>query len=351
MKIFALIQRQSKAVLLTEAILLVLLIGTIDWCSGSEMSLSLFYGAPILGAIWFCDRKSGLLIAILCGITWWWADILAGHLYSTAWLSIWEPAARFVYFGFVAIGGTALKEQHDAVSARIALLEHSQRLEREIIEISEREQRRIGRDLHDGLCQYFAAIGCGVASLRSDLLQRDLPDEAAEAAELAELLNDGVVQARELARGLVPVHMHMGGAGFAAALEELASSVARLHNIECVFESEGEAGLGGPSAATHLYRIAQEAINNATRHGRAQRIRIVLRGSGDSATLRILDNGLGMAGTSFAGEGLGLNIMSYRARLIGGNLAISQPPEGGTVITCVFPQRHASFEPASAVAA
>lgn len=337
MKLFALLKRQSQAMLLFEAILLVLFTGTMDWCSGYEMSMSLFYGAPILWAIWFCDRKSGMLIAILCGITWWWADILAGHLYPTIWLSVWEPTARFVYFGFVAVGGVALKEKHDSVQMRIELLEHSQQLEREIIEISEREQRRIGRDLHDGLCQYFAAIGCGVASLRSDLLQRGLPDEAEKAAELADLVNNGVVQARELARGLVPVQM--GGAGLGAALEELASSVARLHEIECVFEAEGDAEVSGASAATHLYRIAQEAINNATRHGRARWVEIALCGEGDSATLRITDNGSGITQTAPTGEGLGLNIMSYRARLVGGNLAVSQPAEGGTMITCVFPQQ------------
>ena len=168
MKFLALVRRQSKNVLLGEALLLVLLTGTLDCLSGYEVSLSLIYGAPIMAAVWFCDRKSGLLIAIVCGITWWWADLLAGHLYTQVWLSIWEPTVRFLYFGFVAIGGSALKEKHDAASARIALLEHSQRLEREI---SEREQRRIGRDLHDGLCQYLAAIGCAAAALRADLLR------------------------------------------------------------------------------------------------------------------------------------------------------------------------------------
>ncbi len=348
MQIPKLLKRQGKGVLLAEALILVLIIGTIDLWSGYVVSMSLFYGIPIMVAVWFCDKKCGFLIAIACGITWWWADILAGHLYPNIWVSIWEPTARFGYFAIVAIGGAAFKEKHDAVSARIELLERSQRLEREIIEISEREQRRIGRDLHDGLCQYFAAIGCGVAALRADLLQQNLPAEAAEAAELADLLNNGVVQARELARGLVPVHM--GEAGLAAALEELASSVARLHEIECVFVLEGEAEISEASAATHLYRIAQEAINNATRHGHATRIQISLMDSGDLATLRIADNGAGISHTSNGGEGLGLNIMSYRARLVGGNLTLSEPAEGGTVITCVFPQRRLNFEPECAAA-
>jgi len=348
MKFLTLVRQQPKPVLMLEGGLLVLLAGTIDWLSGYEMSMSLFYGVPIMAVIWLCGAKEGLLIALLCGITWWWADILAGHVYPRLWLAIWEPTVRFGYFGFLAIGGAALKDKHDAIRTRIALLEHSQRLEGEIIEISEREQRRIGRDLHDGLCQYFAAIGCGVASLRADLLQRQLPNEAAVAEELAGLLNDGVVQARDLARGLVPVHMEE--AGLSVALDELANSMSRLLNLDCAFESDGDAAIDTPCAATHLYRIAQEAINNASRHGRATTIRIRLFTDGQSATLTVADNGLGLSQTSADPAGLGLNIMSYRARLIGGTLAISESPAGGTAITCTFPQQRWHKAPQSKAA-
>jgi signal transduction histidine kinase len=337
MKFLTPVQRQSKNLLLGETLLLVGLIGAIDWFSGYEVSLALFYGAPIMAAIWYCDKKAGVLVAIVCAIAWWWADILAGHYYPKRWLAIWEPCLQFGYFGFVAWAGAALKEKHDAIRARIDLLEHAHRLEREIIEISEREQRRIGRDLHDGLCQHFAAIGCGVASLRADLLQQHMPNEAAIAAELAELLNNGVVQARDLARGLVPVQMDEAGLSF--ALEELAGSVSRLQNIECAFDSDGEVEIGDASAATHLYRIAQEAINNACRHGAASNIRLGLLSGGDSATLSIADNGCGISRTGNGSRGLGLNIMSYRARLVGGNLAIAQAPGGGTLISCTFPRQ------------
>ena len=332
----AIIRRQSKDLPLWEALLLVGLIGAVDWFTGYEVSLALFYGAPIMVAIWYCDKKAGMLVAIVCAIAWWWADILAGHMYPKRWLAIWEPCLQFGYFGFVAWAGAALKEKHDAIRARIDLLEHAHRLESEIIEISEREQRRIGRDLHDGLCQHFAAIGCGVASLRADLLQQHLPNEAAIAAELAELLNNGVVQARDLARGLVPVHME---AGLSCALEELVGSVSRLRAMECTFASDGNVDIGDASAATHLYRIAQEAINNACRHGAASAVRLALVGAAGSATLSISDNGRGISNTGNGSRGLGLNIMSYRARLVGGNLAIEQAPGGGTLITCTFPQQ------------
>lgn len=336
MKFLALAQRQPKPILLLEALLLVLVIGAIDWFTGYEVTMALFYGIPIMAVIWLCGPKEGLLIAILCGITWWWADILAGHVYPRLWLAIWEPSVRFVYFGFVAIGGAALKDKQSAAQARIALLEHSQRLEHEIIEISEREQRRIGRDLHDGLCQYLAAIGCAAGGLRADLLQRGMAKEAAIAEELTELLRNSVVQTRDLARGLVPVPMDQAGLAF--ALEELAATVSRLQNIECRFWAEGEVKVTNPSAATHLYRIAQEAVHNATHHGRASQIRIELLAHGNRAAMNVIDNGLGISKTAHGATGLGLNIMMYRARLVGGRLVTGEPTSGGTVITCTFPQ-------------
>lgn len=336
MKLLALVQRQPKPIPLLEALLLVLLIGTIDSLSGYEMTITLFYGIPIMATIWLCGPKEGLLIAILCGITWWWADILAGHVYARPWLAVWEPTVRFVYFGFISLGGAALKDKHSAVQTRIALLEHSHRLEQEIIEISEREQRRIGRDLHDGLCQYLAAIGCAAGGLRADLLQQGMAKEAAIAEELTDLLRNSVVQTRDLARGLVPVPMDQAGLAF--ALDELAATVSRLQNIECRFWAEGEVKVTNPSAATHLYRIAQEAVHNATHHGRASQIRIELLADGDRAAMNVIDNGLGISKTTHGTTGLGLNIMIYRARLVGGHLATGEPKTGGTVITCTFPQ-------------
>ena len=107
------------------------------------------------------------------------------------------------------------------------------------------------------------------------------------------MLENGVVQTRDLARGLVPVPMDEAGLPF--ALEGLATSVARLQNIDCSFRAQGEVRIGDTSAATHLYRIAQEAINNATRHGRADRIRIALRAEGALATLSMTDNGRGLS--------------------------------------------------------
>jgi signal transduction histidine kinase len=277
-------------------------------------------------------------MALLCGITWWWADIQAGHPYLRSWQEGWETFVRCAFFIITAIAVAAVKEQRDASASRIALLEYSQRLEREIIGISEREQERIGQDLHDGICQYLAALSCSAASLKSDLEEHALEAEARVAGELAGFLRDAVVQTRNLARGLVPVQMDE--AGLASALEELTGSASRLLGIRCVYESAGVPLIRDNVVAMHLYRIAQEAINNATKHGKAQNVLISLVDQGKETTLRIEDDGNGISKTSADTEGMGLGLMRYRARLVGGELHIEDRQDGGTVVSCGIPSEH-----------
>jgi signal transduction histidine kinase len=307
-----------------------LVIGSFDYLTGYEISCSIFYAAPILLVAWLCDGKSALLIAILSGIIWWWADVLSGHTYPKTWIAIWEPSVRFSYFLLVSTLASSVRRQHDAIRSKVVLLEYSQRLEREIVQISEDERRRIGQDLHDGICQYLAGIGCAAASLKTSLLRSGMSAEAAAAEEIATLLTDSVVQTRDLARGLVPVQMD--DAGLASALEELANSVSRLQRIDCQFVQETPAALPAAPVATHLYRIAQEAIANATRHGAARRVRVYL----ERAQLRIADNGKGLHTFSNHIDGMGLRIMEYRAHLIGGNLRVEQSDVGGAEVICTF---------------
>lgn len=296
--------------------------------------MSIFYGIPIFLVAWFCDKKAAFLSALISGIVWWWADVEAGHPYLHNWIEAWETFARLSFFMFVAIGSSALKAHRDAAQARIALLEHTQRLEREIIGVSEREQQRIGQDLHDGLCQFLAGIGCAAASLRGDLAKMKLPAEAEIAAELATLLQDAVVQTRNLARGLVPVKMDE--IGLACAIEELTVSITRLTGISCTFESNGSVPVLDDSVATHLYRMAQEAINNAMKHAKAKNIAVSLNGRGAKLTLQIMDDGIGISKNAPISDGMGLSIMNYRARLSGGKLQIKEGPDGGAIICCTI---------------
>jgi signal transduction histidine kinase len=206
-------------------------------------------------------------------------------------------------------------------------------LEKEILEISEREQRRIGQDLHDGLGQQLAGIQFRCNALELQLASKSLP-EAAAAARIGGLLIGALSQAGDLARGLLPVESVADG--LAAAIKELCSQMVRLFGVACVCECDPRALVYDNEAAVHLYRIAQEGMSNAVKHGRAKRIHITLAANGDDVLLTIRDEGIGIPEASWRNKGMGLHIMQYRARLIGGLLEIRPLPEGGTLLTCSY---------------
>src|SRR5437588_6200009 len=200
--------RQSAALAFIEALALLFAISWLDLATGHQVSLVLFYTAPILFAVWLCDNKSVFVIAGLAGVLWSWADLALGHSYSNADVQAWEIAIRFAFFFLVGLAGIAMRERQSASSARIELLEHTQKLEKQIIEVSEYEQQRIGRDLHDGLCQFLAAIGCAATSLKMDLEEKRLRELASKAGEIENLLGESVKQARDLSHGLIPVQLN-----------------------------------------------------------------------------------------------------------------------------------------------
>jgi len=327
--------RQSPPLPFIESLALLGLISWVDLIAGHEGSLVLFYSVPIVFAVWLCDNKSAFAIAGLAGVLWSWADLVLGNSYVNTTVQGWEIAVRFAFFFLVALAGIAVREQHRASSARISLLEHARKLEQQIIEVSEYEQQRIGRDLHDGLCQYLAGVGCAATALKLDLEQRRLKKLAAAAAEIEKLLEESVKQARNLAHGLVPVQLD--DAGLPAALQELASSTSRLSAINCTFEFAGGNGSSHAGKATHLYRIAQEAINNARKHGGARHIDVRLSANRDALSLSVADDGIGFVKTAKNTDGVGLSIMRYRANVLGGELEIEAGPHGGTIVSCVVP--------------
>jgi PAS domain S-box-containing protein len=209
----------------------------------------------------------------------------------------------------------------------------SKRLEKEILEISDREQQRIGQDLHDGLCQHLAGIELMSQALEQKLLARS-KDGAARAGEIARHVRDVIAQTRRLSRGLSPVTLQ--SEGLASALEELAANAEKMFGIECRLKSEDAVGVGELPVVTHLYRIAQEAVSNAIRHGHARKVLIELRQCGERILLRVTDDGRGFP-KELASAGMGLRIMRSRAGMIGGVLAIESRPQSGTIVTCSIP--------------
>jgi PAS domain S-box-containing protein len=208
------------------------------------------------------------------------------------------------------------------------------RLEGAILEISGREQRRIGQDLHDGLGQHLTGIAFMSKALEQKLAQKSLP-EAADAAKIVRLVNEAIHKTRELARGLLPVLSE--SQGLMSALQQWASEVEDLFQISCRFDCADPVLVPDDAVATHLYHIAQEAVHNAIKHGKAKNIRIGLAARNDEGFLTVKDDGLGISAIPAGQTGMGLDIMNYRARTIRGSLTIARCGDYGTLVTCTFP--------------
>ena len=203
-------------------------------------------------------------------------------------------------------------------------------LEEELLNISSREQRHIGQDLHDGLCQQLV----GIEFRNSVLVQQlqDAPAAQAEAAKIGESIRDVTRQARSLARGLSPVQIEANG--LMAALDALTANAAKLFCLSCSFECPRAVLVENPMVATHLYRIAQEAIGNANKHAQAKSIVLSLKQSDGDLTLTVKDNGHGFERGSRVTEGMGLRIMEYRADMIGAMLRVDSTIGKGTTVAC-----------------
>lgn len=329
----ALVRRQPRALLIAELIGIVAAVGYVDYITGREVTLFVLYALPIFLAAWYVDRRWAMVCAVLSAFAWWAANLKV-QIFATDWGYIVAAITRLAYFVFVAIGGAALRAQRDANRARIVTLEQNSALKQDILRISEREQQRIGQELHDGLCQYLAAIACAAKCLRDDLEHRRLP-EAAAATEIEDLLIDAVKQARSLARGIFPVQMDEYG--LPAALEELATLTSRLMPVSVTFESRGDICIADPQVAMHLYRIAQEALGNALKHGNARNIVISLDTDDRHLKLMVKDNGAGFGKNPHWQPGMGMKTMQYRAREIGADLSIGNLAVTGCTVTCSVP--------------
>ena len=205
------------------------------------------------------------------------------------------------------------------------------KLERQIAEASDREQRRLGEDLHDGLCQHLVSTAFAARRLAGKLSEQS-PEDAEEAVQIAELLGESIAQARAVARGLYLVPLEAGG--LASALEEFAIQVRSRHRIACQFAEEGAIPDLEETLATNLFRIAQEAVNNAIKHGRASQITLTLSADPQQVWLAIEDDGAGFQPNLAPGPGMGLHMMSYRARMVGAAFNVGPRAGGGTTVTC-----------------
>jgi PAS domain S-box-containing protein len=205
-------------------------------------------------------------------------------------------------------------------------------LEGEILSVSDREQQRLGQELHDGLCQHLTAVAFMARSIAVRLRDHRVVD-AADIERVAELVNKAAVDTRNLSRALHRVDVD--AAGIIPALRDLVDR--EIWRTSCRLEVKPSFRIDDDAQAAHLYRIAREAVINANKHARARQITVRLERFRQGMVLRVIDDGIGFPKNLKPQQGLGYHIMNYRAQLMGGRLEIDSPQSGGTCVSCYLP--------------
>ncbi len=348
--------RQRPATLVVLWLGYLLLIGLIDVYTGRNLSFGVFYLVPVPLAAWYLGRAGGLAFAGLATFVWCLSDRITS-LDLAIPVSLWNFISRCSVFAVVALAATRVRELQagleDLVKKRSQQLqvEALERIgvERQILAISNREQQRIGQELHDSLGQYLAGIAFRSKALEQSLTEQHAP-LADDACELTGLAREAIRQVRSLARVLDPLELDDND--LLAALQNLAAETARSHGIACTIECKGSAEdcRVNKETALALYRIAQEAIRNAVTHGAADRILIELTPQASALRLNIADQGKGFALGQQTSSGMGLHIMRYRAEAIGASLEIRSTPGHGTSVCCLVPSASTPSSPAKSEA-
>jgi signal transduction histidine kinase len=336
------LERSSKPAVITAGLLMLTVIGIVDYLAGFELLFSVFYLLEVALAAWFVGKGFGLLMSVLSVMVWIGGDFAAGAHYSNLIVPTWNAVILMVFYFIVVWLLTNLRSLQRKLEARVeertealkTMMVERQRLEQEILKVSEREQRRIGHDLHDSLCQHLTATALAGQILGERLAAKSLP-EARDASQVVAMVEDGIELARNLARGLYPVEME--AEGLMAAFQQLANTITRGAKVRCVFECERPVLIHNDAVATHLYRITQEAVRNALSHAKPKRIGICLSEKHRTIELSIEDDGIGVPEDLAKSGGLGVRIMAHRAAMIGASFAIEPAPTGGTIVTCSLP--------------
>jgi signal transduction histidine kinase len=213
------------------------------------------------------------------------------------------------------------------------------RLEREVIDVASRERQRLSGDLHEGLGQELTGVALLLRSLER-AVERGQPNARELVADVVNHINRTIDMTREIARGLSPVRIERGS--LSAALERLAMEASRLLRIEIVTHSDPPDIHVTDVAADHLYRIVYEAITNAARHSGCEHIEIELRLGGGTLEVSVTDDGAGIRADGAGADGLGLKMMAYRARLLGGTFRLEPGPRTGTRVIVAMPTPQAA---------
>jgi signal transduction histidine kinase len=334
--------RQPPAAIAGLSALLTVLVGYLDYMTGPGISMSGYYLLPLALAAWYVGWRFAIAIIVLGIACWIVANVYNGDPdMGPPTIVAWNATVQLVSDIIVVFTVTRLHELQSGLEARVreralALtreISERERVQEDLLQVSEREKRRIGRDLHDGLCQHLAATALNCQLLREELAEQGSPG-APRAQKIVELIEKSIRLSRQSARGLDPVALD--AEGLMAALEEMAATTTDLFRIPCTFECESPVLIHDSAVAEHLFRIAQEAVRNAVSHAHAGRIAVTLEATENGLELRIEDDGAGFDPSRSTG-GMGLRIMPIRAQLIGAEFCATARSGGGTIISCVLP--------------
>ena len=320
----------------------ILVIGIVDFNEPRQTSPSFFYLLPIMLVTHVAGPRWGVVAALLSTGLWLLGDLTPPTIFTDDWVPCYNALVHIGVFLIVVRLITKMRTLTDSLEQRVAARsaelsrESAERreLEKRILEISEREQARMGQDLHDGLCQHLVGTAFSTNLLHQVLISKGHA-EAADVGKIASMLDESISQARLLARGLYPVRIE--DLGLATALVDLAQTVQDIFHVECRFAFDEQAIRIDQFAAVHIYRVAQEAVANAAKHALSTLIKIELSVSETEVELRVEDNGSGMRANPETSNGMGLRIMEFRARMIGATFQVDARPGGGTRVRCSLP--------------
>lgn len=329
----------SPTVIWTLAAFFIIIVGALNYLTSPQLSTSLLYLIPVLLVTRVSGFAAGSLAAVLAAIIWLAADLNSnnylGHPVTPYWNALMRLGTFLVAVSLVSGMRSLNAHLEERVNERTAALEaqiaETQQLEKTLLEISDRERASIGQDLHDGLCQQLVGAAFS-ANLLQEKLATDPGSCGGDAASIADLIDDSITQARNLARGLYPVRLETEG--LEMAVRELASTLGQRFGIPCHVECPKPLPHVEESTGIQFYRIIQEAVTNAAKHSTAGQVVIFLGMNEGRLCASVTDDGVGIDHAGHNPLGMGLNIMEYRARMIGADFDIVGREPNGTVVTC-----------------
>ena len=320
----------------------VLVIGAVDYATGTGISLQVFYLMPISLAVAWMGFFPAFITSLSCIAARISGDYLLGANYVHRPTIVWNSLAVLATYMLVAWGVYLLvnfqRELEERVRARTTALarevEVREQLQQELMELGERERRTIGNDLHDGLGQHLTALAYAAQILSQRLATQQHP-AASAAQQLVQMAENGILQSRQLARGLLLTAIEPDSLN--RELQELAASVHQQSGVRCYYESHQPPVVSDSSTASHIFRIAQEAVRNSIRHAHPTALKLSLTSDHQSLVLVVSDNGPGLPAVPSSKAGVGLRVMAHRAKLIGGEFTLESTPGQGTRIRCRVP--------------